>query len=531
MEPNSRKRKADDKECGNSSSASVEFIMVCKKKKNQARAVPKQEGSPPTPMTIFTPSRPPATRKLGQANPERPRMSTPVMTPRLERLKKTEGPKIGTGGISLDEAIREIHLVVSNCEDRVRDLQEKNEEWKETVATRTQESIDSYEAQVARVEKEIQVEDVHGLAENMDDMKKQYHDELVMRLEGVSQKMEGIKKDCQDEIDIRLRGFANHMMEFFSQNSSPVTQSDTSVFDGTDGMRGDPFTEAPTIKSSESKPIGSAKKRASKIVSNSALGLSGDSFSKDACLNNRGYQQLMRNFSFRNISQLEALAKTDRRENLRDCNIFCDISYPTSWIDYVVRIGGCSSLIVDETPGVIYEHHPILERADLSQLRILKLQLSAACVSTKTEFKEWKNQFSPPKYVYELGQLFVRRRFHKGSKKTEVYSTVYNLVMDVAKPEKPVWLVVRPGCTPSQLTIKRHKDSTLPFNGMDNCGMARLVDKIGDLSFTRADFDRSSYSAFVDAEQLVRATGCKVELDIKCKAADITDMVDAILRR
>lgn len=528
MEPNSHKRKADHME-DDSSSSSIEFIKECKKK-IQKPAAPKQETRHPTSTSLFT-IFPAPVRKLGQNNPER----SPKMIP--EQKLKTEGRNLESGGINRDEAIQEMQLVVSNCEDRVRDLQEKNEEWKEAIATRAQKETDSYETRLAKVEKEIQLEDVHGLAEKIDDVKREYRDELTLRLGAIPQTLEDVKKECQGEIDVRLQSFANHMMGFFSQNVSPAgtnayTQTDLSVSYGTEGLKAGPSTEIQSVKSSESKLIGSIQTGASTIVSHVALGLSGASFLKEPCLTNQGYQELMRNFSFQNIHQLEALSKTDRRENLRDCVIFCNIAFPTSWIDYVVRIGGCSSLIMDNTPDVIYKHHPALAHSDLSQLRIFELQLSAAHFTNELEFKQWKDQFSPPKYVYELGQLFVRRQFNKG-KKTDIFSSVYNLVMDIAKPEKPVWLVVRPGCVPSlsKNGSKRDKVSSLPFDGMDRCSMARLVDKIGDLSFTRTDFSRNSFGSFIEAEHLVKVTGCKVELTVKSQAADITEMVKTISLR
>ncbi|KAH9900447.1 hypothetical protein F4778DRAFT_791726 [Xylariomycetidae sp. FL2044] len=248
-------------------------------------------------------------------------------------------------------------------------------------------------------------------------------------------------------------------------------------------------------------------------------------------LSNSGLQELLRQIDFTDPLHLKALIDMDSRKVARDCTIFSDIhSFPLFKIDYVLRSGTTVSYIEDHSSCDRRENLQALKRQGLQGLRVLEMNVTYA-TNDKAGFKEWRKHNQPPKYVYDLGQLFMRR---KGAGRYDLHGTQYNLVMDVTNKRKSVWLVDRPEFIDQGVAKRvvkhaaRGNDSTVPFQtqtvSLNGAPVAKLFGSISDLILTRRAFDGETFAACVKAMKLALATSHKGNIGLCFRFPDPVEM-------
>ncbi|RYO95671.1 hypothetical protein DL765_011171 [Monosporascus sp. GIB2] len=240
-------------------------------------------------------------------------------------------------------------------------------------------------------------------------------------------------------------------------------------------------------------------------------------------LSNKGLKELLQKVDFCNMAHLRALHALDDRATPRDCIMFFDAhsSSPTFKVDYILRTGTTATYINDAQPSSKKREKDFSDRG-LKGLRVLELSITYAAEdpNNKRMFKEWKKENSPPKYVYDAGQLFVRRH---GQGRSELFGTQYNLALDITRPRKPVWLVMRPEYAP--VSVKKQTYSERPFSGgLNGVAIAKFADSLAELDFSRAPFDGKSYAMFLKAQNLTARTMFKGQLDLSFPIPDFDSM-------
>ncbi|KAK6066098.1 hypothetical protein SCUP515_10845 [Seiridium cupressi] len=453
--------------------------------------------------------------------------------PEFKPLKPVDGLlKRFTGR---DGAINEIRSIAESSNEAVAALRTQNEEWKEAVAVRCESLVGAHNNRLEAVERSAQR------------MKEKTYDTISeCRME-----IQESERRCRADMDTRLRDFGHHLAAFFLQNhtkndnrvmSQPITpsmtdfgMSKTAVAPSTretEPGNFPPLRRTITSDGSHLQPSSSTVVTTANTVDTDAdpfseLNIPPTAYVTQRRLTRRGYQAMLRNLDFSNFAMLEALSNADSKSSLRDYNLFCDISPHTVSIDYVMRIGGTAYSIMNKAPKVVYEHHPLLRDKDLSRLRIFELSMSDEHLNREQtiQFEEWKEKHQPPKYVYELGALFIRRKF-KGKDKEDLIATCYNVVMDAVKPEKPIWAIVRPGwgILAPKPARRGHKDSQVVFEELYGAMMACFAKDIEDFSFSWGPDASASYPQCLAAQDTVKETACKLPVELKAKAADLEEM-------
>ncbi|RYP64260.1 hypothetical protein DL769_006740 [Monosporascus sp. CRB-8-3] len=242
-------------------------------------------------------------------------------------------------------------------------------------------------------------------------------------------------------------------------------------------------------------------------------------------LSNKGLKQLLQKVDFRNMAHLRALNVLDDRATSRDCIMFFDAHCSSSrfQVDYILRTGTTATYINDAPPSSRKREKEFSDRG-LKGLRVLELDIAyvAEDLNGKSRFKEWKKENAPPMYIYDVGQLFVRRRGHD---RNELFGTQYNLALDITKSRKPVWLVMRPEYAP--VFVKKSTHSETPFSGgLNGVAIAKLAESLAELDFSRAPFDGKSYAMFLKAKNLIASTVFKGQLDLSFPTPDFNSIGD-----
>ncbi|RYO87725.1 hypothetical protein DL762_004118 [Monosporascus cannonballus] len=240
-------------------------------------------------------------------------------------------------------------------------------------------------------------------------------------------------------------------------------------------------------------------------------------------LSNKGLKELLQKVDFCNMAHLRALNALDDRATPRDCIMFFDAhsSSPTFQVDYILRTGTTATYINGAQHSSKKREKEFSDRG-LKGLRVLELSITyvAEDPNNRCRFKEWKKESSPPKYVYDAGQLFVRRR---GQGRSELFGTQYNLALDITRPRKPVWLVMRPEYSP--VFVKKQTHSERPFSGgLNGVAIAKLANSLAELDFSRAPSDGSSYAMFLKAQNLIASTVFKGQLDLSFPTPDFDSL-------
>ncbi|KAK7753482.1 hypothetical protein SLS62_004557 [Diatrype stigma] len=248
---------------------------------------------------------------------------------------------------------------------------------------------------------------------------------------------------------------------------------------------------------------------------------SAEAFWRPRALSNKGLKKLLQRADFRKMEHLRALSNLDDCTTPRDCILFCSTPAQGVQHDYILRTGTTATYVRD--PGAVRRDQEIeLCHLGLGGLRIHQLEIKYATddPKNKSDFKVWKKEKALPKYVYDIGQLFLRRR---NRDRYELNGTQYNIVIDITKPRKPVWLVMRPEYNPIMKIKADTKDT--PFHRfLNGVGIAKIANTFGDLNFCRDPFDKASYVDYANAEVLARNTLFQGMITRRFLAPDIGQM-------
>ena len=249
------------------------------------------------------------------------------------------------------------------------------------------------------------------------------------------------------------------------------------------------------------------------------VALPAGSFVSTPVLTNFGYECLLRQFDFRDVTKWASLAKLDNLANLRDCTLFCDLTFSQWYVDYMIRIGGTAKYISEDIGS------PSGMDPDVQDLRILEIEYLKLGPKDKRTYGEWSKKYDPPRFVYEIGQLFVQRRGKK-THRQELFNTDFNVVMDVTKPSKPLWIIARPGGPVFKCHKDRDNSSLIAFNRIGPSSVALLSRSIQEFSLTTAPYDQASYGRFAAAHGLVLDS--KLEIGLDFHKPDISSIGNAI---
>ncbi|KAF7529952.1 hypothetical protein G7054_g9710 [Neopestalotiopsis clavispora] len=262
------------------------------------------------------------------------------------------------------------------------------------------------------------------------------------------------------------------------------------------------------------------------------LGLAPTAYSTAPRLTKAAYQQLLRTFDFSKIELLEAFSRMDDRRQPREYTIFCDVSHPSMWIDYVIQVSEAAYSMMDHASRVRFKHIPSVANRDLSRLRILKLKYDDTFLTPKQSiiYKRWQEENQPPKYILEIGSLVLRHKYTK-KMKDKLHDTDLSLVMDVAHPNRPLWLLLRPGWKEScRKTAKSVRDATRAFDGaLDDVKIACVCKDIRSLQLTWRSATNQSAQHYVGAQMLTKKTQLKLPVSLVGRGADIAEMKKDIL--
>ncbi|KAK6189612.1 hypothetical protein LQW54_013081 [Pestalotiopsis sp. IQ-011] len=260
------------------------------------------------------------------------------------------------------------------------------------------------------------------------------------------------------------------------------------------------------------------------------LGIEPGEFTQVPKLSKAGFEQILKTFDFANLERLESLATVDGIGQSRRNVMFCDISHPTMHNDYVVQVGEAAYSIMDDAPRVKWQHIPSIKDHDLSRLRIFQLCYDTEALTAKqiTSWKDWKNEHQPPEYVYEIGALSLRSKYHR-KMKDRVYDTDFSIVVDVVRPSRPVWMILRPGWKQMcRKTAKYVRDASLPFDGSDEVKIGCVCKDIRSLELTWGQASGHSSHYYLSAQSTMLETRIKAPIKLVACSADLAQMQKAI---
>ena len=264
------------------------------------------------------------------------------------------------------------------------------------------------------------------------------------------------------------------------------------------------------------------------VLSNIGVSLE-STYWRPPAFSNKGLERLLRQTDFRNTTHLKALKRLDAPETSRDCIMFSDCQFSAIYqVDYILRTGPTPTYLRCEQVETDNGRKVKLRNRGLTGLKILELKIPAPeGREDRRRFKEWKTSKAPPKYIYDLGQLFLCRH---GKGRHELIGTKFNVVLDIAKPRKPVWLLLRPEYESIELKKHRDKDSQAPFpsreQGLNGVAVAKLAESIESLDFCHDALESASASKFPAADNIVASTFLKGRTALKFFTPDI-DQVEA----
>lgn len=448
------------------------------------------------------------------------------------------------------EALSEIRSIAETSERAVGQLKEQNEEWKEGVILGLQKANSNDATNInSRMQK------FENKAGNFMNERRYDMDEIERKcLSKLNVHIETRLKDITEQVLDMVRGraggsetdtlpSANFKRELILGSSARsiaptvLEYAHERTASGSSSLYQNVLSESQDVPSlsrtSDTPHAGSAGGTIVGTTNEACteLQISTLNYTMATKITTKGYQEMIRHIEFTDVDKLEALTKVDDDRQLRDYTLFHE-NHQLLVIEYILRIGGSAYSIMNQPPHprVVYKHHPDLEHKELDRLRIFELLISDSLLSREEckRFEEWKSKNKVPRYVYELGALFIRRNF-KSSLREEVNSTTFSLVMDVARVERPIWVINRPGWNASSRRAPRNKkDSTLPFNGMDGALMA-CISKDGRNfkvdSGARASVAFEDYDA---AKIVIDETACVEPVEIHAKAADLGAMLRVI---
>ncbi|RYO83054.1 hypothetical protein DL764_009512 [Monosporascus ibericus] len=237
--------------------------------------------------------------------------------------------------------------------------------------------------------------------------------------------------------------------------------------------------------------------------------------------------QLLQEVDFHNMAHLRALSALDDPTTPRDCVMFCDTqSFALFQVDYILRTGTTATYIWGGRASIM-QRDKVRSDGELKGLRVLSLTYEPENPNGRRKFEKWERKNAPPKSVYDVGQLFVQRR---GQGRQELLGTQYNLTLDITKPRKPVWLVMRPEYAP--VLFKKPTCSDKPFSkvdgGLNGVAIAKLANSFAELDFCGSSFNGKSHAMFSKAENLIASTGFKGELALRFSSPNFGHMEEKV---
>lgn len=237
-----------------------------------------------------------------------------------------------------------------------------------------------------------------------------------------------------------------------------------------------------------------------------------DQFMRYQVLTNKGYHTLMRTIKFTDVNHLVQLAKLDNSDITRRCIIFTDMKFNNYQIDYVLQSGFAVRQLGDGSGSVRtggHEQSNLLQQVRLPELRLLKMKIDSRPMLREDEvkYKEWERRWKPPTYVYDLGELVLRKRLCRVPYPLVSTSTPYNLLLEVSRTNRRMWIVMAPEHEISKKAANSVKDSNLAFNGLEYGRIALMAQHVSEIEFDRAEFFQSAAS-FEAAHRLIQESLC-----------------------
>ncbi|KAK7918439.1 hypothetical protein PG985_010313 [Apiospora marii] len=352
-----------------------------------------------------------------------------------------------------------------------------------------------------------------------------------------------VKAEVKKEVNECLRGFGAYLTNYFGANNAAagVPGPLPAAAAAAAGVPG-PLPTATAAAAGLPGLLPSATAAAADVsgpaislvpsdsVSEAVPLLARDKFMKYQVLTNKGYHNLMTIIKFTNVNYLVQLLKLDNNAITRRCIIFSDMKFNNYQVDYVLHSGFAVRQLGDGSGSATaggHEQSNLLKHVDLSQLRLLKMKIDSRAMlrDDEVKYKEWARFWKPPTYVYDLGELVLRKRCCRHPNALVSTSTPYNLLLEVSRTgSKRVWIVMAPEHELSQKAVNSVKDSNLAFNGLEYNRIALVANDISEIEFDRAEFFQSA-AGFEAAYQLVLKSRCPgvplVDFD---KAVDIKKM-------
>ncbi|KAI1486124.1 hypothetical protein F5X96DRAFT_656642 [Biscogniauxia mediterranea] len=349
-------------------------------------------------------------------------------------------------------------------------------------------------------------------------------------LSDIKERLKKLENNANNTNQGNAPAFASFNRRPSAQNASPsVLPTSTSPFTPTPNK---PTTTLKPLSESESAPIVSLTFPVPPLPP--SLGLSQADWAPPE-LSNAGLAKLLRQADFSDVSHLRTLAQLDSRDRdcTRDAVLFCGWqTFPLLRFDYMIFGGRAAFYIADpscerrrESPGL-----------GLDTLRVLELSIEPALQGRAAggdsggnreeaaKMQAWKERHEFPVYVYDLGQLFLRRW---GPSQWDVRATQYNVVVDMTAREKAVWLVMRP-----ELMVRKEKyRSIIPFQLPDDIPVARMAARLADLKLTRPCFSLESISAFRIARREAGDSACKAKVCLQFRVPDFEIMMETLADR
>ncbi|KAK8022558.1 hypothetical protein PG993_013325 [Apiospora rasikravindrae] len=240
--------------------------------------------------------------------------------------------------------------------------------------------------------------------------------------------------------------------------------------------------------------------------------LSRDQFVPYQVLTNKGYHTLLQRIKFNDVNHLVQLIKLDNVKIARKCIMFTDSKFPLYRIDYVLHAGyGVRQM--GYGAGIArhggHDKANLLRNVDLSQLRLMKMKIDSRVMLQEDliRYTEWERRWKPPAYVYDLGELHLRKLSSRGTMPITGLLTPFNLLLEVSSTNRRVWIVMAPQYEISRKVKDSVRDSNCPFNGLEFSRLALLAHNVADLEFGRSDFLDTS-AGFEAAHRVVLESLC-----------------------
>ncbi|KAK8006917.1 aldo/keto reductase [Apiospora arundinis] len=240
-------------------------------------------------------------------------------------------------------------------------------------------------------------------------------------------------------------------------------------------------------------------------------------------LTNKGYRTMLEKIQWTDMTHIVQLLKVDNSKIARRCTMFND-KFTSHSIDYVLQTGLGVRQIGDvfsepirvarvgghiNQPGA----NDLLRNQNLKDLRLMRMKIKSNVLLNEEQvrYKKWQETWQPPAYVYDLGELMLRKRATRMPYALTAVLTQYNLLLEVNKEGSPnnrrVWVAMAREYQPTRKRENASKDSNLPFNGLEFTKLALLAHSVRDLEFDRFDFSQVA-GGFDLANQLVNESRC-----------------------